>query len=457
MATWQPSSTATPQGPRFLDRLHTALRIRGQELGLADAWVGWVRQFILLHQCKHPEQMGEPEIGAFLTHLHLERQETLPRQAQAREALVFLYREFLHRELGPIPITWTRTGTPSPPPLLKRVREVLRVRHYAQKTEESYLGWIRRFILFHDKRHPLEMGAAEIEGFLTYLAIEQEVSASTQMQAFHALLFLYQKVFEIEVGSLDAVRARRSEYLPSVLSFDEVRQVLERITGAGGLYAVMTKLLYGAGLRLMESCRLRVKDVDLARGQLFIRGGKWHKDRVVMLPKAVGPALEEQVRKRREIHERDLARGLGWISLPDALDRKFPRAPWELPWQFVFASPNISSDPRSDHRGRFHLHAGGLTRAVTRAVREAGLTKRCSPHVFRHSFATHLLEMGNDIRTVQQLLGHKDVNTTMIYTHVMQKGAAGVRSPLDLLNELSGEEIKAAVEATARLQRQRVQ
>src|SRR5262249_31751003 len=285
------------QGPRLLDRLHTALRIRGQEAGQAEAWVGWVRQFILFHQCRHPEQMGESEIGAFLTHLHLDRQETLPRLAQAREALVFLYREFRHRELGRIPVVWTGTRGQGPPPLLDRVRDVLRVRHYAQKTEESYLGWIRRFILFHDKRHPLEMGAAEIEEFLTYLAVEDEVSASTPMQAFHALLFLYQKVFELEIGSLDAVRARRSEYLPSVLAFDEVRQVLERVTGAGGLYAVMTKLLYGAGLRVMECCRLRVKDVDLARGQLFVRGGKWHKDRVVMLPKARNRDIADSLRQ----------------------------------------------------------------------------------------------------------------------------------------------------------------
>jgi len=339
-------------------------------------------------------------------------------------------------------------GGTAPKPLLERVREVLRVRHYAQATEEAYLNWIRRFILFHDRRHPLDMAEEEIEGVLTYLAVECEVAASTQNQAFHALLFLYQQVFQVELARLDAVRARRPEYLPSVLSFEEVRQVLDQVTGAGGLYSVMAKLLYGAGLRVMECCRLRVQEVDLVRNQHFIRGGKWHKDRVVMLPRALKAALDEQLQIRRDLHQRDLERGLGWISLPFALERKYPKAPWELSWQFVFASRNLSTDPRSGNRGRFHLQSGGLSRAVTRAVRAVGLTKRCSPHVFRHSFATHLLEMGYDIRTVQQLLGHKDVNTTMIYTHVMEQGVAGVRSPFDLLADMSGDDVQAALEAT---------
>lgn len=450
------SSDPIAPAPKFLDRFRTALLIRSFAPAVTEAYVGWVRSFIHFHQLRHPETMGEREIGAFLTELAAVRGEALARQAQARQALLFLYWEFLHRELGPLPVRYTPAAGrgPAPKPLLEQVRDVLRARPYALATEDAYVNWARRFILFHDKRHPLEMAEAEIEGFLTYLAVECEVAASTQLQAFHALLFLYQQVLKVELGRIDAARARRSEYLPTVLSFAEVRQVLEQVYGADGLYPVMVKLLYGAGLRVTECCRLRVQEVDLARNQLFVRGGKWHKDRVVMLPKALKPALEEQIQKRREVHQRDLARGLGWISLPFALNRKYPKAPWELGWQFVFASRCISADPRSDHQGRFHLHVGGVQRAVTRAVREAGLTKRCSPHVFRHSFATHLLEMGNDIRTVQELLGHKDVNTTMIYTHVMAKGAAGVRSPLDLLSELSGEEITAAVEATARLQRQ---
>jgi len=236
-----------------------------------------------------------------------------------------------------------------------------------------------------------------------------------------------------------------------VLSFEEVRAVLNEITGADGLYPVMAKLLYGAGLRVMECCRLRVQEVDLVRNQLFIRGGKWHKDRVVMLPQALKPALETQLQKRREIHERDLARSLGWIELPFALARKYPKAPWELGWQFLFASRNISTDPRSGNQGRFHLLPGGLSRAVSQAVRKLNLPKRCSAHVFRHSFATHLLELGHDIRTVQELLGHKDLATTMIYTHVMQRGVSGIRSPFDLLNEQSDTEIRAAVAATRNL------
>ncbi len=454
------AAPAAPQAPKLLDRLRTALLIRGTKPEAAEEQVGWVRSFIHFHRLRHPETLGEAEIGAFLTHLAVERCVPLAQQAHARQALRFLYREFLHRELGTIPVSYVprdrEAGRPAPKPLLEQVRAVLRVRHYAPATEDAYLNWVRRFILFHDKRHPLEMREEEIEGFLTYLAVECEVAASTQNQAFHALLFLYQQVLEVELDQLDAVRARRPEYLPSVLSFDEVRAVLDRVTGGWGLYPVMTRLLYGAGLRVMECCRLRVQEVDLARNQVFIRGGKWHKDRVVMLPKSLKSAIEEQFQKRRELHERDLAHGHGWISLPFALERKYPKAPWELGWQFLFASRNISTDPRSGKQGRFHLLPGGVARAVTRAVREAGLTKRCSPHVFRHSFATHLLELGHDIRTVQELLGHKDVNTTMIYTHVMAKGAAGVRSPLDLLSELSGEEITAAVEATRRLERQTV-
>jgi integron integrase len=429
--------------------------MRGTKAEVAEDQVGWVRAFIHFHQLRHPETLGEAAIGAFLTHLALERCVPLAQQAQARQALQFLYREFLHRELGTIPVSYVphgpRAGQPAPKPLLEQMRAVLRVRHYAQATEDAYLNWVRRYILFHNKRHPLEMREEEIEGFLTYLAVECEVAASTQNQAFHALLFLYQQVFQVELDRLDAVRARRSEYLPTVLSFDEVKQVLDGVTGGWGLYPVMTRLLYGAGLRVTEWCRLRVQEVDLARHQVFIRGGKWHKDRVVMLPKSLKPAIEDHVQKRHDQHQRDLAHGLGWISLPFALERKYPKAPWELGWQFLFASRNISVDPRSGNHGRFHLLPGGVARAVTRAVREAGLTKRCSPHVFRHSFATHLLEMGQDIRTVQELLGHKDVNTTMIYTHVMAQGAAGVRSPLDLLSELTGDEIQAALAATRRL------
>jgi integron integrase len=456
MSAPQSPPNPAPDAPRFLDRLRTALQIRGRPPELVEAYVGWARDFIRFHRLRHPETLAESEIGAFLSHLALDRRESLPRQAQARQALLFLYREFLHRELGPIPVSWQRPeagpdAPPQPPPLLDQVRHVLRVRHYAQATEDAYVNWARRFILYHGKRHPLEMGAPEIEAFLTHLAVEGHVSASTQMQAFHALPFLYQQVLEIDVGRLDAVRARRPQTLPVVLSPDEVRQVLERIGGCGGLYRLMARLLYGAGLRIQECCRLRVKDVDLGRGQLFVRGGKWHKDRVVMLPRCLRAAVAEQLRRREEVHRQDLDRGRGWVRLPGALERKYPRAPWELGWQFVFASRCLSKDPRSGHAGRHHLQPGGLARAVSGAVRAAGLTKPATAHTFRHSFATHLLEQGHDVRTVQELLGHKDVNTTMIYLHVMHNGVTAVRSPLDLLDELTDDDVEAAVNATRTL------
>jgi integron integrase len=421
-----------------------------------EADAGWVRDFIRFHALRHPETMSEAEVGAFLTHLVLHRQEPLPRQAQARQALLFLYRDFLHRDLGSIPVTWTPPGNlgpaaggpPRPPALLDQVRHVLRVRHYAQSTEDSYVNWVRRFILFNGKRHPLEMGAHEIERFLTHLAVEGQVSASTQTQAMHALLFLYQQVLGMDVGRLEAVRARRRESLPVVMSTGEVREVLARVVGAMGLYPLMARLLYGTGMRIMECCRLRVQDVHLDRNQLFLRGAKGNKDRVVMLPRSLRPTLEKALQLRTLVHRQDLGRGQGWILLPFALERKYPKAPWELGWQFVFASRCLSEDPRSGKTGRFHLWPGGLERAVARAVRAAGITRHVTAHTFRHSFATHLLDQGHDVRTVQQLLGHKDVATTMMYLHVLQQGVTGVKSPLDLLDELTPGEVQAALEAT---------
>jgi integron integrase len=276
-------------------------------------------------------------------------------------------------------------------------------------------------------------------------------SASTQNQAFHALLFLYQQVLQIELPRIDAVRAKRPDRLPVVMSRPEVRQVLDGIVGANGLFQVLAQMQYGSGLRVLESCQIRVHDVDLGRGQLLVRAGKGNKDRVVMVPQKVRPRLAKVLQWRRLVHERDLKTGFGWVWLSEALERKYPRSAFELGWQFLFASRQRSQDPRSGRVGRHHLHVGALQRAVTAAVRQAGLTKHITCHTFRHSFATHLLEMGYDIRTVQQLLGHKDISTTMIYTHVMQQGVAGVRSPLDVLAELTGEEVRAAVEATGRL------
>jgi integron integrase len=326
--------------------------------------------------------------------------------------------------------------------------QVLRVRHYSPRTEACYLHWVRQFILFHGKRHPRELGAAEVEQFLTHLAVKGHVSASTQNQALNALVFLYQQVLEIDLGRFDAVRARRPKRLPVVLAPDEVAAVLARVEGGEGTFRLMARLLYGCGLRLQECCRLRVKDIEMSRGQIAVRGGKGNKDRVVMLPRSVRADMECHLEWRRRVHERDLARGVARVELPDALERKYPRAAQELGWQFVFASRQLSRCPRSGRLGRHHIYPASLQRAVAQAGRAAGLSQAIHCHTFRHSFATHLVERGIDLRTIQVLLGHESLETTMIYTHVARKGPAGVASPLDLLQDLTEAEVKAAVEAT---------
>jgi integron integrase len=455
---------ASPAAPKLLDRLRLALESRRYRPDTVARFIEWNRQFILFHHLRHPQTMGRGEIEAFLAHLG-QLGYGVELQAQARQALAFLYREVLGVRLPWPQIARRRaehngqgtkeenqSGGTAPqskePRLLDQVRGVLRARHYSLRTEDCYLEWMRRYILFHNKRHPLEMGALEIEEFLTHLAVAGHVSISTQNQALHALLFLYQQVLEVELPLIRAIKSQRPKRLPVVMSRAEVRQVLEAIEGYGGLYQLMAGLMYGTGMRLLECCRLRVKDVDWQRNQLMVRQGKGDKDRVVMLPRALKPALEQQAAARRAQHEKDLARGIAHVPLPDALERKYPGAVRELGWQFLFASRQLSRDPRSGKIGRFHIHEGALQRAVTEAVRATGLTKRISSHTFRHSFATHLLERGVDIRTVQELLGHKDVSTTMIYTHVMIKGAAGTASPLDYLDEVTADEMTAAVTAT---------
>ena len=317
------------------------------------------------------------------------------------------------------------------PRLLDRVRDAIRVRHYSRRTEIAYVGWIRRFILFHGKRHPREMGAGDVTRFLSALATDRNVSASTQNQALAALLFLYGEVLEIRLPWLnEIVRASTPRHLPVVLSRAEVRAVLEHLRGAPQL---MVFLLYGAGLRLLECARLRVKDVDLAANQIVVRSGKGDKDRVTLLPGAAAAAIERQIERVGRLHGRDRALGAGWVELPYALAHKYPNAGRELAWQWIFPATRIYTDRASGQRRRHHLHETVIQRAVHRAVRDAGIHKHATCHTFRHSFATHLLESGYDIRTVQELLGHKDVSTTMIYTHVLNRGPGAVRSPADSL------------------------
>lgn len=318
------------------------------------------------------------------------------------------------------------------PRLLDVVRERIRLKRYSIRTEHAYTHWIRRFILFHGKRHPREMGAPEVEAFLSDLAVQRNVAASTQNQALAAILFLYRDVLGIELPWLqDVVRAKRPARLPVVLTRREVEAVLARLDGRDWL---MASLLYGAGLRLMECVRLRVKDIDFAMRQIVVRDGKGAKDRVTMLPEKLLSPLQLQLKKAKALHDADLAAGFGEVHLPYALAQKYPNASREWGWQYVFPASRRSIDPRSGVERRHHLDPKTLQRSVRNAVRAAGLAKPASCHTFRHSFATHLLEAGYDIRTVQELLGHADVKTTMIYTHVLNRGGRGVRSPLDAVD-----------------------
>jgi integron integrase len=313
--------------------------------------------------------------------------------------------------------------------LLDQVRDLMRLKHYSLRTERTYCDWITRFVRFHRMRHPAEMREAEMSEFLTHLARSGNVSASTQNQALSALLFLYKDVLKQEIGWLQNVeRAKKLARLPVVLTRDEVHQVFAHLHGTARL---MAGLLYGSGLRLMECVRLRVKDIDFGYVRITVRDAKSGRDRVTMLPVNLTASLQVHLQRVKLQHEQDLADGFGEVWLPDALARKYPRAAREWGWQFVFPSSRLSTDPRSQTKRRHHIDESALQQAVKRAVRSAGLTKPASCHTFRHSFATHLLENGYDIRTVQELLGHKDVSTTMIYTHVLNRPGIGVRSPLD--------------------------
>jgi integron integrase len=320
--------------------------------------------------------------------------------------------------------------SPTSPKLLNQVRTVMRRQHYALRTEQAYIQWIIRFIRFHKMRHPQEMDTPEIEAFLNHLA-DKRVAASTQNQAFSALLFLYNHVLQKPLTSkIDALRARTPQRLPTVLSQNEVERLLEALPNSQQLIA---RLLYGSGLRLMEALRLRVKDVDFAQQQIIVRRGKGNKDRVTILPVSLQQPLQQQLQKVELLHQQDLAQGYGQVYLPDALERKYPHANQEWGWQYVFPAQRLSVDPRSGQVRRHHLDGSGLRKTMKQAAKQAKIHKPIGPHTLRHSFATHLLEAGYDLRTIQELLGHKSVETTMIYTHVLKRGARGVHSPIDSL------------------------
>jgi len=320
---------------------------------------------------------------------------------------------------------------PLKPRLLDQVRETIRTKHYSIRTEQSYVQWVRRYILFHNKRHPKDMGEKEINEFLKHLAVNRNVTASTQTQALCAILFLYKEVLNEEIGFVENIyRAKKPRRLPVVFTRQEIREIMQHLSGEKWL---MVNIIYGAGLRLMECLRLRVKDVDFSYNQITVRDGKGKQDRITMLPESIKHALKKHIEKVWRIHQKDLKEGYGSVYMPYALSRKYRNAEREWGWQYIFPSRNRSVDPRSGKVRRHHLNQQVLQRTIKAAIRKAAINKQGSSHSLRHSFATHLLEDGYDIRSIQELLGHKDVKTTMVYTHVLRRGGQGVKSPADRL------------------------
>lgn len=313
--------------------------------------------------------------------------------------------------------------------LLDQVRAVLRTQHYSYRTEKTYIEWILQYIRFHDIKHPAEMGAAEVQAFLSHLAVERQVAASTQNQALCALLFLYKKVLNVDLAWLDKFTpAKKSSRVPVVLTKEEVRLIINQLDGTSWLIA---NLLYGAGLRLHEALRLRVKDLDFGFRQIVVRDGKGAEDRFTVLPTKLIEPLQKQLETARKLHGQDLRRGLGKVEIPFALARKYPNAQKEWSWQFIFPSKSLSKNPRTDATGRHHVSPSSLQKSFKAALIKSRIPKNASPHTLRHSFATHLLQDGYDIRTIQELLGHKELSTTMIYTHVLGRNRLGVQSPVD--------------------------
>jgi integron integrase len=319
-----------------------------------------------------------------------------------------------------------------PKKLLDQYRECIRLKQYSRRTEETYAQWVREYILFHKKRHPREMGVAEINQFIRHLVVERKASASTQNQALSAILFLYRNLLQIELddNALNFVRPKRGKRVPTVLSVQEARAIISYLTGP---YKLMVQLMYGSGLRLMECLRLRVKDLDFDNRRILVYDGKGGDDRITMLPDSISFALREHLAQVRVLHQKGLSRGLGSVYIPDGLDKKYPAAQKQWIWQYVFPASTLATDPETGITRRHHIHETALQRSIRDATQLAKINKRVTPHTFRHSFATHLLQNGYDIRTVQELLGHKDVKTTMIYTHVLQGGGLAMKSPLDVI------------------------
>jgi integron integrase len=384
MTSQPPAPSPPPQTPRLLDLVRQVARDRFGQVGPGERHAHWTRRLILFHGKRHPRELQHGDVGRFLQHVAQTEKDALACLEEAHAACTFLYRDVLGLDICELPF-------PEPPRLLDCLRRACRVRQMSPRTEDCYAKWATRFIHFHGLRHPNSMGAPEIEQFLTDLAVNGHVAASTQNQAFHALLFLYQVVLGIELPRLDALRARRPKRLPSVLSPEEVRLLLDTVQGNDGLYRLMARLLYGTGLRRQECCQVRVHDLDLARHQVTVRHGKGGKDRVVMLPRSLHDELRRLLVQRRFEHERDLAEGQAYAELPFALARKFPRAAGEFGWQFLFAARHRSCDPKTGNVGRTHVNPGLLARAVVAAVRRCGLTRRAGCHTLRHNADCRLM------------------------------------------------------------------